>query len=128
MHLDISDNRLSDTSIRFLAELLGKFSGFRSVNMSNLSQKTKNAENTGYIELAKALKENTSLVELDLRKNSLSDKEISGIFAALSENFVLSDLKLEVRQRKLPVLFSSYPLQSMYEFYHSIENIDLLTH
>ena len=60
MHLDISDNRLSDTSIRFLAELLGKFSGFRSVNMSNLSQKTKNAENTGYIELAKALKENTS--------------------------------------------------------------------
>ena len=72
MHLDISDNHLSDASIRFFAELLGKFSGFRSVNMSNVNQVAQ-INNTGYLELAKALRENTSLIELDLRYNGMTD-------------------------------------------------------
>ena len=72
MHLDISDNRLSDASIRFFSELLGKFSGFRSINMSNVNQ-VMQLNNTGYLELAKALRENTSLIELDLRYNGITD-------------------------------------------------------
>ena len=72
MELNISDNRLSDASIRFFAELLGKFSGFRSINMSNVNQLAQ-MNNTGYLELAKALRENTSLIELDLRYNGMTD-------------------------------------------------------
>ena len=109
MHLDISDNKLGDASIRFFSELLGKFSGFRSVNMSNINQIT-STNNTGYIELAKALRENTSLIELDLRHNGITDEQTQRILQALAENFVLIDLKLEVRQKRLPALFSSYPL------------------
>ena len=37
MHLDISENRLKDNSISFFAELLKKFSGFRSINMSGIN-------------------------------------------------------------------------------------------
>ena len=96
MHLDISGNRLSDASIRFFAEVLGKFSGFRSVNLRNVNQiATRN--NTGYIELAKALRENTSLIELDLRHNGITDEQTSRILQALTENFVLSDLRLEMK-------------------------------
>jgi len=127
MHLDISDNSLSDLSIRFFADLIGKFSGFRSVNMSNLNQAASSG-NTGYYELAKALRENTSLVELDLRHNLITEKELQSLFQALADNHVLSDLKIEVKQRKLPALFSSYPLQSMSEFHHCIENINLDLH
>ena len=96
MHLDISENRLKDNSISFFAELLKKFSGFRSINMSGINSHT-SSSNTGYYELAKALKENTSLIELDLRFNGITDEQIKQILLAISENFVLSDLKLEVR-------------------------------
>ena len=73
MHLDISDNRLGDGSVRFFAELLKKFSGFRSINMSGINQQAQSS-NTGYTELAKALKENTSLIELDLRFNGITEE------------------------------------------------------
>ena len=38
MSLNISDNKLSNTSIRFLAELIEKFNGFVDINMSNVNQ------------------------------------------------------------------------------------------
>ena len=64
--------------------------------MRNINQVAQR-NNTGYFELAKALKENTSLIELDLRHNGITDEQTARILQALAENFVLSDLKLEMR-------------------------------
>ena len=70
MHLDISRNILSDDSLKVLAELVRQFEGFRSLNLMsirpNISKKEKDG---GYYDLAKAIRENKSLVELDLRDN-----------------------------------------------------------
>ena len=68
MHLDFSANSLSDSSIRYFSEILRKFSGFRSIRMSDLSEKAKKKD-TGFFELAKSLEWNTSLEVLDLRRN-----------------------------------------------------------
>ena len=38
MDFDFSSNNLTDTSVKFFAELLKKFQGFHSVNMSSLSK------------------------------------------------------------------------------------------
>ena len=36
MHLDLSNNAISDDSIKLFAELLSKFEGFRSVSLVNV--------------------------------------------------------------------------------------------
>ena len=68
MDLDVSKNSLSETSIKYLADIIRKFQGFRYINLANLSK----MKDTGFIELAKALKENHSIQRLDLSKNPLS--------------------------------------------------------
>ena len=79
----------------------------------------------GYNELAKALKENRSLVELDLRENEILEQPAFKLFEALEHNYVLSVLKFDIRQKRLPQNFSSYALQAMYEFSMSMEDIML---
>jgi len=70
MHLDISRNNLSDDAVRTFAELITKFEGFRSINMMSVRPRM-SKKDTGYIEMAKALRENRSIVELDLRDNEI---------------------------------------------------------
>ena len=70
MHLDVSKNALGDDSLKLFAELLSKFEGFRSVSLVGVRSKM-SKKDQGYGELAKALKENRSLVELDLRENEI---------------------------------------------------------
>lgn len=77
--LDISKNNLSETSMKYLADILKKFQGFRSINMSNMSK----MKDFGFIELAKSLKDNHSLVKLDLSKNSLSQSVLTELFTIL---------------------------------------------
>jgi|LauGreDrversion4_2_1035121.scaffolds.fasta_scaffold1333693_1 hypothetical protein len=38
MDIDFSHNNLTDSSVKFFAELLKKFQGFKSINMSSLSK------------------------------------------------------------------------------------------
>jgi hypothetical protein len=54
MHLDISNNVLTEGSIKCFADILSKFNAFRSVKMNGL-KKLKSKDNS-YFELAKALK------------------------------------------------------------------------
>ena len=128
MHLDISRNILSDESLKVLAELVRQFEGFRSLNLMsirpNISKKEKDA---GYYDLAKAIRENKSLVELDLRDNQIPELPLQKLLEALDHNYVLSELKIDTKQRKMPEAFASYALQSMYDFTASIEDITLLT-
>lgn len=104
MHLDISNNVLTEGSIKCFADILSKFNAFRSVKMNGL-KKLKSKDNS-YFELAKALKENTSLVELDLRSNGINEQAMTKILQALEYNFVLSLLKVDINLRKIPTGFS----------------------
>ena len=70
MNLDVSKNMLSDDSLKSLAELITKFEGFRSLNLMSIRPKM-NKKDNGYVDLAKALKENRSIEELDLRDNEI---------------------------------------------------------
>ena len=145
MHLDVSRNIVTDEAVKtfakrkntvvvimtftegvihIFAELITKFEGLRSVNLMSIRPKM-NKKDTGYIDLAKALKENKSIVELDLRDNEIIDTSAQKILEALEYNFVLSDVRFDVKQKRLPQNFSSYALQSMYEFTMSIEEIAL---
>lgn len=126
MHLDVSRNNLTDEAIRSFAELISKFDGFRSINMMSVRNRM-NKKDTGYIEIAKALKENRSIVELDLRENEINESSLHKIFDALEHNFVLSTLRIDTKQKHMPKGFSSYALQSMYEFSISMEEISLST-
>lgn len=68
------------------------------------------------IELARAIKENTSLVELDIHDNQISGPVLAKLMQAFAENYVLSTIKIEIQTKKVPDAFSCYPLQSMYSF------------
>ena len=48
----------------------------------------------------------------------MKNEDVTLLMEALSENLVLSDLKLDVEKEELPdtAYFSSYPLLSMYNF------------
>lgn len=104
MHLDISNNVLTEGSIKCFADILSKFNAFRCVKMNGI-KKLKSKDNS-YFELAKALKENTSLVELDLRSNGINEQAMTKILQALEYNFVLSLLKVDINLRKIPTGFS----------------------
>lgn len=72
LNLDVSRNMLSDESIKSFAMLITEFEGFRSVNLMSIRPKL-NKKDSGYLDLAKALRENKSIVELDLRDNEIID-------------------------------------------------------
>ena len=125
MHLDISHNTLSDEALKSFSELIAKFDGFRSINMTSVRPRM-NRKDTCYVELAKAIKENRSIVELDMRDNDILETSIQRLFDSLRYNYVLTELKVDLKSRRMPSAFSCYALQSMYEFSLSIEEI-LLT-
>ena len=126
MHLDVSRNSLTDESLKAFAELISKFEGLRSVNMMSIRPRM-NKKDTGYLDLAKALKENKSIIEIDLRDNEILDSSSSKLLEALEHNYVLSNIRLDVKSKRMPNNFSSYALQSMYEFTLSIDDIQLGT-
>ena len=101
MNLDVSRNMLSDESIKSFAELITKFEGFRSVNLMSIRPKM-NKKDTGYQDLARSLRENKSIVEMDLRDNEIIESSSSKILEALEHNFVLSDIKLDIKSKRLP--------------------------
>lgn len=78
IYLDFSKNILTDSAIMCFSDILRKFNAFRSVNMSSLG--LRKGKDTCVLELAKAVKENTSLVELDLRNNLISGPMIAKLF------------------------------------------------
>lgn len=126
MHLDVSRNSLTDEALKAFAELITKFEGLRSINMMSIRPRMAKKD-TGYLDIAKALKENKSIVEIDLRDNEIIDSSSSKLLEALEHNFVLSNIRLEIKSKRMPMNFSSYALQSMYEFTMSIEDITLNT-
>ena len=119
--LDISTNSLTETSIKYLADIIRKFQGFRSINLSELSKMKDN----GFIELFKALRENYSIQRLDLSKNALSSNIVHELFNALTENFVISEVKIDIKGKTLPYGFSNNILMSMYQVNLTRESIDL---
>jgi hypothetical protein len=68
MNLDISKNDLSDSSIKYLADIIRKFHAFRSLNLSGLLK----MKESGFVEFARALKDSLSLIEVNLSKNSMT--------------------------------------------------------
>ena len=82
MHLDVSRNMLSDESIKNFAELITKFEGFRSVNLMSIRPKMQKKD-SGYLDLAKALRENKTIVELDLRDNEILESSSSKLLESL---------------------------------------------
>ena len=56
---------------------------------------TKKEKDFGYMELAKTIRENKSIVELDLRDNQIPEQPMQKMLEALDHNFVLSELKLD---------------------------------
>lgn len=74
MHLDVSRNMLTDEALKALAELLHKFEGLRSLNLMGIRPSmTKKEKDLGYFELAKSIRENKAIVELDLRDNAIPE-------------------------------------------------------
>ena len=122
MHLDVSRNMLTDDAIKSFAELIAKFEGFKSVNLMSIRPRM-NKKDTGYLDLAKSLSENKTIVELDMRDNQILENSVQKLLEALEYNFVLSDVKLDVNSKQMPLNFSSYALQSMYEFTMSSDEI-----
>lgn len=57
MDIDFSKNSITETSLKYLADILRKFQGFRSICLAGLSK----MKEAGFVDLARALKENHSL-------------------------------------------------------------------
>lgn len=98
MDIDLSRNSISDVSIKYLADILKKFQGFRYIKLAALSKMNQ----SGFVELARALRENHSLQKLDLSKNSLSQNTLAELFAALQDNFVLCELCVDIKHKATP--------------------------
>lgn len=126
MHLDVSRNLLTDEAVKSLADLITKFEGIRSLNMMAIRPHM-GKKDTGYADLAKALKENKSIEQLDLRDNHILESSLQKLIESLEYNFVLSEIKVDLKTKKLPTKFSSYALQSMFEFMMSKEDINIST-
>lgn len=77
MDLDLSKNALSESSIKYLADLLRKFQGFRSLTLQALPKLRSDA---AYLELVRSLRDNHSLKKLDLSKNNLSQGTLAELF------------------------------------------------
>ena len=126
MDIDLSRNSITENSIKYLADILRKFQGFRSIKLSGLSK----MRETGFVELARSLRENHSLQVLDLSKNSLSQATMSEFFSALQDNYVLSELRIDVKAKTMPFgsqhqFSQSYTCMSMYQVTLNREAVDL---
>ena len=66
--------------------------------MSNLSK----MKETGFIEIAKSLRENTSILSLDLSKNSLNQTVMHELFSSLADNYVICEVILDIKLKNLP--------------------------
>lgn len=77
--IDVSKNNLTDSSMKYLSDIVKKFNGFRSLNLSSLGK----MKETGMIEFLKSLKDSTSLVKLDLSKNSLTAQMLQELFYSI---------------------------------------------
>ncbi|CDW90123.1 UNKNOWN [Stylonychia lemnae] len=119
--LDISKNSLTETSLKYLADILKKFQGFKSINMRELSK----MKDIGYIEMFRAFKDNYSLISIDLSKNSLSATVIGELLQAIAENFVISEVIIDIKGKSLPSGFSTNTLMSMFQVYISREAVYL---
>ena len=78
------------------------------------------------------MRQDSSLISLELRRKPISEKSMTKIFQALAHNYVLSELKVDVPVTKECAWwgshregFSCYPLYSMYEFFCTREEITL---
>ena len=110
MDLDVSMNNLNESSLKYLADIIKRFHGFRSLNLSGF-QKIKD---NSWIEFFRSLKESTSILKIDVRKNHLPLGVMLEITQALSENYVISEVLIDLKGKTIPFGFSSYFLQSMY--------------
>ena len=117
-YLDISDSYLSDMHIATLALALSKISTLKHLNLScnkislddtayklssvitnNLSLKSINLgdcclQESGIIIIADALANITSLLTIDMSRNSITDNSIQSMAAAVRENLLLEQLNL----------------------------------
>lgn len=50
---------------------------------------------------------------------------LAELVAALQENLVLTEVRVEIKGKSIPFGFSNYPLMSMYSVYLTKENVDL---
>ena len=66
MELDFSKNNITESSLKYLADILRKFHGIRALNMESLPR-MKN--DSGWVELCRSLRESHTLQKLDLSKN-----------------------------------------------------------
>ena len=119
--LDLSRNSLQDASVRYLADILRKFQGFQSLNLAGLS---KMANQSGFVELARSLRDNHSLQRLDLSKNALAPGTLAELFGAIQDNFVLCELRVDVKH-KGTLVGPSYTLMSMFQVSLAKEAVDL---
>eukprot|EP00347_Sterkiella_histriomuscorum_P012808 403367150 len=122
MEIDISRNNISETSLKYLADILRKFNGFKSINMQSLlDMKSDN----GWIEFCKALRETQSLQSIDLSKNFLSAIVIQELLHSVIDNYVISEINIDIKGKNIPFGFSNNTLMSMFQIYLTKENIDL---
>lgn len=84
MSLDISNNMLTDQSIKAFADLLCKFKGLYSVIMCNMMR----MKDQTVSQIANALSE-SSVGFLDIRGNCINENNLSELLGSLEENWVL---------------------------------------
>ena len=101
MCINFSNNALSDFSIKYFSDTLRNYNCFRSVQMRTIMQNSTKSD-VAFGELGKALRKNYALQDIDMRGNSISEQSIAKIFTALSENYVLLELKIDIHKKKLP--------------------------
>jgi len=122
MELDFSKNNVTESSLKYLADILRKFHGIKELNLQSLPRMR---NDSGWIDLCRALKETRTLQKLDLSKNSLSGQVMAELYQAIQDNFVISEVKIEIKGKSIPFGFSTYPLMSMYQLHLTQESVDL---
>ncbi len=79
----------------------------------------------GFVELARAIRENTSLLSIDLSKNSLSQNVMHELFSSLADNYVICEVVVDMKIKNIPQNFSNHNLLTMYHTYLTRELIYL---
>lgn len=79
----------------------------------------------GWLELAKALRDNTSLLKLDLSKNSFTAPSINELLLAIQDNYAICELILDVKGSSMPHNYATNQLLSMYQVFISREAVYL---
>ncbi|CDW71712.1 UNKNOWN [Stylonychia lemnae] len=122
MELDISKNNITESSLKYLGDILKKFNGFKSINMQSMGKmKTEN----GWIDFCRSLRDSGALQMIDLSKNAFSGQVLQELFHAIAENYVISEIYVEIKGKTIPFGFSNNTLMSMYQICLTKENVDL---